>query len=44
MSTLRSVKGMNDILPSEVTAWRHLEETFRAIATAHGYGEVRTPM
>jgi histidyl-tRNA synthetase len=44
MSTLRSVKGMNDILPDEVTAWRHLEETFRAIATAHGYGEVRTPI
>ena len=44
MSTLRSVKGMNDILPAEVSAFRHLEETFRAVAAAHGYGEVRTPL
>ena len=44
MSKLRSVKGMNDILPVEAAAYRHLEETFRAMAAAHGYGEIRTPI
>ena len=41
---LRAVKGMNDILPSQMPQWRRLEEAFRSMAARHGYGEVRTPV
>ena len=32
--SISGIKGMNDILPAEIPAWRHLEETFRAMAEA----------
>ncbi len=44
MSTIRAVKGMNDVLPEEMPRWRRLEDAFRAKVEAHGFGEVRTPI
>ena len=44
MSTLRAVKGMNDVLPEEISRWRRIEEAFWRIVQRHGYGEVRTPV
>lgn len=44
MEKIRAVKGMNDLLPTEVPAWRHLEETFRQLARQYGFSEVRTPL
>ncbi|MDH5493191.1 MAG: histidine--tRNA ligase [Myxococcales bacterium] len=44
MQKLRSVKGMNDILPEQMPAWRRLEETFRATVERHGYQEMRSPI
>ena len=44
MSKVRSVKGMNDILPEEAESWRRLEDTFRELAARYGFGEVRTPL
>ena len=41
---IASVKGMNDLLPSEAAAWQHVEKTAREIFTAFGYGEIRTPI
>ncbi len=43
-STIRAVKGMNDILPEAMPRWRRLEERFRAHVASYGYGEVRTPI
>ncbi len=44
MKTLRAVKGMNDILPEEVSRWRRIEETYRRITLQYGFAEVRTPI
>ncbi|HJL20024.1 MAG TPA: histidine--tRNA ligase [Sandaracinaceae bacterium LLY-WYZ-13_1] len=44
MSSLRAVKGMNDVLPEEIPRWRRIEETFWRTVGRYGYGEVRTPL
>lgn len=41
---IRAPRGMNDVLPEEVRAWRRVEEVFRRAAELYGYGEVRTPL
>ncbi|MEZ4369127.1 MAG: histidine--tRNA ligase [Kofleriaceae bacterium] len=41
---IASVKGMNDILPPDSAAWQRLEAAARAVFTAYGYGEIRTPI
>jgi len=38
------VRGMNDILPSEVGVWRLLERTIEELVSAYGYEEMRIPM
>ena len=50
MAKLRSVKGMNDIVPAaseavnDVRRWHRLEGAFRNLATRYGFGEIRTPL
>ncbi|MBX3247353.1 MAG: histidine--tRNA ligase [Myxococcales bacterium] len=44
MAKLRSVKGMNDLLPSEIPRWHRLEQVFRDTVHRYGFGEVRTPV
>jgi len=39
-----SVKGMNDILPPEVSKWQFLEQKARDVLEAFAYREVRTPI
>jgi histidyl-tRNA synthetase len=39
-----SVKGMNDILPPEVSKWHYLEEKARGVLEAFAYRELRTPI
>jgi histidyl-tRNA synthetase len=43
MTPLRAVKGMNDVLPSEVARWQRLESAFARTVALFGYREVRTP-
>ena len=40
----RAVKGMNDILPQELSRWQRLERTFQRVVERYGYREVRTPV
>ena len=35
---------MNDVLPTEIGAWQHLEQVGRAVFEAYGYQEVRVPI
>jgi histidyl-tRNA synthetase len=35
---------MNDVLPTEIGAWQHLEVTARELLTAYGYAEMRVPV
>lgn len=39
-----SVKGMNDILPPDVSKWHFLEDKARSVLEAFAYREVRTPV
>jgi histidyl-tRNA synthetase len=43
-STIRAVKGMNDILPEAMPRWHRLEARFRAHVESYGFGEVRPPI
>ncbi|TSA21617.1 MAG: histidine--tRNA ligase [Betaproteobacteria bacterium] len=42
--TLRAVRGMNDILPTEVGAWQAFERRVRDWLASYGYRELRTPI
>jgi histidyl-tRNA synthetase len=39
-----SVKGMNDILPPDVSKWHFLEEKARSVLESFAYRELRTPI
>lgn len=44
MSYIRRPKGTSDILPNDVVVWEYIEEKFKKICEAYGYGEIRTPI
>jgi histidyl-tRNA synthetase len=44
MNTIQAIRGMNDILPSEISAWQHIEGHARTLLGAYGYEEIRPPM
>ncbi|AJC50520.1 histidine--tRNA ligase [Coxiella endosymbiont of Amblyomma americanum] len=44
MKTVKSIRGMKDILPNEVFYWSFLEKTFRTLVTSYGYHEIRFPI
>jgi len=44
MSSLRAVKGMNDVLPEDIPRWRRIERAFWDTVERYGYAEVRTPI
>ena len=35
---------MNDVLPTQVAAWQHLEDTVRQLVTEYGFEEIRVPI
>jgi histidyl-tRNA synthetase len=44
MNTIQPVRGMNDVLPAEMGAWRHLEQVARTVLDAYGYEQVQVPI
>jgi len=44
MSAIQAIRGMNDILPEETTAWQQLETIARQTLHAYGYQEIRLPI
>ena len=42
--SITGIKGMNDILPSDVATWQFLEETARNIFGTYGCREIRVPV
>ncbi len=42
--TIQSVRGMNDILPGNSAAWRHVERVIADTCVAYGYQEIRPPL
>ncbi|MHB1871807.1 MAG: histidine--tRNA ligase [Steroidobacteraceae bacterium] len=41
---IQPVRGMNDVLPAEITAWQRLERTARELLAEYGYQEIRVPI
>lgn len=42
--TLQAVRGMNDILPRQSSAWQYVEDTVRSVLDAYGFREIRMPI
>lgn len=40
----QTVRGMNDILPTQTPYWQHLESILQRIAAQYGYQEIRFPI
>ncbi len=44
MESLRSVRGMHDILPADAAAWGWLERRLAAVMSRYGFSEIRIPI
>lgn len=44
MEKISSLRGMRDVLPSEVYLWQFIEQTAREVLESFGYEEIRTPI
>ncbi|WP_082378809.1 histidine--tRNA ligase [Marinagarivorans algicola] len=44
MKKIQSVKGMNDLLPSDSPLWQHVEAIVSDLLIRYGYGEIRFPI
>jgi histidyl-tRNA synthetase len=42
--TIPPVRGMNDVLPTEIGVWQLLEGSARELLAAYGYEEIRVPL
>jgi histidyl-tRNA synthetase len=42
--TIKAVRGVHDILPSEAVKWQHVETVARRAFEAYGYEEIRLPI
>ena len=41
---IQVIRGMHDILPSDMPAWNQLEDCYRQLAESYGYQQIRTPI
>ncbi|MDP5053390.1 MAG: histidine--tRNA ligase [Congregibacter sp.] len=44
MDALRSIRGMNDILPADASHWQFVEHRVAELLHSYGYGEIRLPL
>ena len=42
--TIRSIRGMNDILPDVTPYWQAVEHTLKTVLSGYGYQEIRFPI
>lgn len=42
--SIKAIRGMHDILPSDMPAWQQLEDSWRELVESHGYRQIRTPV
>ena len=43
-STIKSIRGMHDIPPSELPDWQRLEQIAKDVFASYGYDEIRVPV
>ena len=41
---IQPVRGMNDVLPAQITAWQSIERAARELLGEYGYQEIRVPV
>lgn len=41
---IQAIRGMNDILPSEIFVWQHVESILRHVLQSYDYHEIRLPI
>ncbi len=41
---IKVIRGMHDILPVDMDAWYQIEDSWRQLAEAYGYRQIRTPI
>ena len=41
---IKTIRGMNDILPEATRLWRYVEEIVRDVVESYGYREIRVPL
>ena len=41
---IQAVRGMNDLLPAQISHWQRVEAVLREVSRAYGYEEIRTPV
>jgi histidyl-tRNA synthetase len=41
---IQPIRGMNDVLPSEIGTWQYFERCNRELLSAYGYEEIRVPI
>ena len=41
---VKSIKGVHDVLPSDMHLWHFLESVVREVMSGYGYREIRTPI
>jgi histidyl-tRNA synthetase len=44
MALFQAIRGMNDLVPSQVEIWQKVERALTDILQAYGYAEIRTPI
>jgi histidyl-tRNA synthetase len=42
--SIQAIKGVKDVLPGDMAAWHHLEDTARKLFEDYGFSEVRVPI
>ncbi|VFP80622.1 histidine--tRNA ligase [Candidatus Erwinia haradaeae] len=42
--TIQAIRGMNDLLPSDISLYQHVEEVLTKILLNYGFSEIRTPI
>jgi histidyl-tRNA synthetase len=41
---IQAIRGMNDILPTQISLWQHIEGTLCQVLETYGYQEIRPPL
>ena len=42
--TIKSIRGVHDILPTDSSRWQYFEKTFSKLLSCYGYSEIRMPI
>ncbi|NUF50383.1 histidine--tRNA ligase [Gilliamella sp. ESL0250] len=41
---IQSIRGMNDLLPTDSASWQQIENIVKGVLNSYGYNEIRTPI